>query len=445
MGDILISRIKALTAHNGIKQYGANTIWLLGEKILRLVSGLFIGIWVARYLGPEEFGVFSYVLAFVGLFIPLAKLGLDGIICRDIARNDSDITNLLNSSLFIKFIGGLLLVSIATCYMIFTKTNPTYIYLSIILSFVYVVRAFEVLEFYFRAKVKSIYISVSGSIGIIVAACLKVTFIVLSLPLIYFAIANLVEVFISIFCLLIFFRKEAYKLTPKAVNITKSMSLLKESWPLIFSGFFALVYLNIDQIMIEEMLGSYEVGQYSAAVRISSAFYFIPLTIGWSIQTAVVNAKKQSESEYYARLQQLLTLMAILAYILIIPIFFFAEEIIFFSFGLEYSGASSILSVHIWASLFVFLGSIRGLWVINESYFRFALIANMGAGVINVGLNYIWLPQYGITGAAWATFISYGVTYVASGLLFKPAIKIVIMQLKAAFLYDFIVQLKRLK
>jgi len=247
------------------------------------------------------------------------------------------------------------------------------------------------------------------------------------------------------FLLYIFFKKEPNNIKVLKVKFSRGIELIKESWPLIFSGFFALVYLNIDQVMIEEMLNSYEVGQYSAAVRISSIWYFIPLTIGWSVQTAIVNAKKQSEKLYFERLQLLCTITAIMAYLLILPISYFSNDIINLLFGESYQEAGNVLAIHIFASLFVFINVARGAWILNESYFKFALYSNIGAGLLNILLNYIWLPKYGIYGAAWATLISYSFTYLFSGLFFKPARKIVIMQLKSIFLVDFFYRIKLLR
>ena len=83
----MIERIKSLKAHNGFMKYFKNTSWLVVEKILRLVVGLFVGVWVARYLGPKQFGVFSYVQSFVALFTPIASFGLDSIIVTEKINN----------------------------------------------------------------------------------------------------------------------------------------------------------------------------------------------------------------------------------------------------------------------------------------------------------------------------------------------------------------------
>lgn len=68
-------------------KYFKNTSWLFGEKILRMVVGLFVGVWVARYLGPAQFWLFSYAQSFVGLFTAFATLGLDGIVVHEFVRD----------------------------------------------------------------------------------------------------------------------------------------------------------------------------------------------------------------------------------------------------------------------------------------------------------------------------------------------------------------------
>lgn len=440
--SISIKKIYNILTHQGFRKYFINTSWLFAEKILGMVLGLFVGIWVARYLGPKKFGIFSYVIAFTSLFTPLAKLGFDGIVSRDIARNEGDIDELLSTSALFKFVGSLLLFLIVSSYMYFFKSDLIYFYLGLIISIGHIIKTFEVLEFYYRAKVKARYIAIANSVGMISASFAKIAFILMGAGLIYFALGNLLQTSISIFMLCYFFRNELNKCTFVKAKMSKGMSLIKESWPMIMSGIFALIYLNIDQVMIENMLNSYELGQYSAAVRISSVWYFMPMTIGWSIQTAVVNAKKQNEVFYYKRLQMLFTLLACMAYALIVPISYFSNDIILLLFGSAYKMAGDVLAVHIIASLFVFVGIIRGLWVTNESYFKFDFFSNMAAGIFNIVLNYFLIPSYGIIGAAWATLVSYFFTYIGSGLFFPPARKIAIMQLKSIFLLDLLFQLR---
>lgn len=83
----IINKIKGLVQHQGFRRYAANTSWMMAEQMLRIIAGLLVGIWVARYLGPQQFGLFSYVLAFTAIFGGIAKLGLDGIMVRELVNH----------------------------------------------------------------------------------------------------------------------------------------------------------------------------------------------------------------------------------------------------------------------------------------------------------------------------------------------------------------------
>ena len=92
-------------ARPGFRKYFANTSWLLGERILRMAISLFVGIYVARYLGPERFGLLSYALSFVWLFSSLASFGLDDILVRELVQRPEQRNNLLGTVFWLKVCG----------------------------------------------------------------------------------------------------------------------------------------------------------------------------------------------------------------------------------------------------------------------------------------------------------------------------------------------------
>ena len=79
------------------RKYFANTSWLLGERVLRMIISLFVGIYVARYLGPERFGLLSYSVSFVWLFSSLASFGLNNILVRELVQSPEQRNNLLGT------------------------------------------------------------------------------------------------------------------------------------------------------------------------------------------------------------------------------------------------------------------------------------------------------------------------------------------------------------
>jgi O-antigen/teichoic acid export membrane protein len=105
-------------SHAGVRRYGINTAWLFSEQILRLIAGFFVGVWVARYLGPEKFGLFSYALAFVFIFQGIAKLGLDGIVVRDLVQEPEKRDVYLGTSFWLKLLGGIITFLIITIILV---------------------------------------------------------------------------------------------------------------------------------------------------------------------------------------------------------------------------------------------------------------------------------------------------------------------------------------
>jgi O-antigen/teichoic acid export membrane protein len=185
-----------------------------------------------------------------------------------------------------------------------------------------------------------------------------------------------------------------------------AISLLKDSWPLILSGVVISVYMKIDQVMIKEMMNNEAVGQYSAALRLSEVWYFIPMVIANSLFPAIINAKNQSEKLYYDRLQKLYDFMTWMAIFIALPMTFLSDWLINLLFGEEYHQAGNVLMIHIWASVFVFLGVASSKWFISENLQKYSFYRTLTGAIINILLNYIMIPLYGILGAAMATLIS---------------------------------------
>ena len=131
----------------GFKRYFANTSWLMGHRVLSMVVALFVGVYVARYLGPERFGLLSYAGSFVGLFTALATLGLDSIMVRKLVKSPKRRDELLGTAFWLKAGGAILMwVSIAAVIP-FTHNNTQTNILIIIIAFAVIFQAFNVIDF----------------------------------------------------------------------------------------------------------------------------------------------------------------------------------------------------------------------------------------------------------------------------------------------------------
>ena len=202
----------------------------------------------------------------------------------------------------------------------------------------------------------------------------------------------------------------------------------------MLSGASVVVYMKIDQVMIEEMLGAGATGIYAAAVRISEVCYFIPTILAASLFPSIVRTRASDTERYLRRLQQYFSLNAILALAVALPISILSPFIVVWLFGPKYSAAAAILAVHIWASIFVFLGVAREQFLIAEGFFVFSLISTVTGALANVVLNLLLIPPYGGLGAAIATAISYGISAFALSFFDRRTRFAGWMQLRAIFM-----------
>ena len=410
--SLFIRKIKLLRNHSGFVKYLNNTSWLLLEQMLRMTVGLFVGIWLARYLGPERFGLFNYVQAFVFIFASIASLGLDGILVRELVKDENKRDVLLGTAFLLKFMSAFVVLVLILIVLGFTSDDQYTNTLAMIVASATIFQSFSVINFYFQSKVLSKYSVYATSISFLISSLLKIVLIIIEAPLVAFAWVILIDSILIAAGLVYFYIKNNSIVSIKKLTfkLDIAVSLLKDSWPVIISGMAIGIYIKIDQLMIKEFLDAGAVGQYAAAVRISEVWYFLPVMLATSLFPAIINAKKISQELYYERLQKFYSMMFWISIVIAIPVTFLAEWVINLLFGGQYNQAGSVLKIHIWALVFVFMGVAGGRWMLCENLQLITTFNTVVGAISNIVLNIILIPKYGINGAAIATIISYAIS-----------------------------------
>ncbi len=379
----------------------------MAERVFGMVVALFVGVYVARYLGPERFGLLSYAGSFAGLFAALATLGLDGIMVRELVKAPERRDELLGTAFWLKAGGAILMwIGIATAIPFTNNDTQTNILIAII-AFAVIFQAFNVIDFNYQAEVTSKYVVYAHLVQLVVSSITKLIFVWIAAPLVWFACVFLIDGTVHAVGLTAMYLKNTDKIWHWKWRWETAKQLFKDSWPLILSGMVISIYMKIDQVMIKEMLGAEQVGYYAAAVRLSEAWYFVPMAITSSVFPAIINAKQQSEELYYQRLQKLYNLMVWTAVAIALPTTFLAPWVIRVLYGDTFLPAAGVLSIHIWAGVFVFLGVASGKWLLTDNLQIFSTINTSIGAIVNIVLNYILIKSIGINGAAISTLISY--------------------------------------
>ena len=384
----------------------ANMNWLFLDKVIQAVLGLVVGIWMARYLGPDQFGLLSFVIAFVSLFGIFARLGLNNIAIREIVKNPDKKDEILGTSFLMKALGGIFAIALSVGYIVFIKSEDIVLVMTVVISSTLLFQAFDIIDYWFQSQEKNKYSVYSRNFGLVLASIMKIIFIILGFSVFFFALANLIAVLGTSLALLWFYlhTKNSFKWK---INFSLMKKMLSDSWPLILSGVAIAVYMKLDQVMIGTMLTNSDLGNYSIAVRLSEAWYFVPSIIIIAIFPSMIKARKRNYDAYIQKLQGLYGLMVWMGIIIAIPISIFSRQIINFLYGDQYSSAFVVLSIYVWAGIFVFLGNASAKYLVVENFTKIAFLKSLIGAIINIVLNLILIPRYGIEGAAVATLLSY--------------------------------------
>jgi O-antigen/teichoic acid export membrane protein len=401
-----ILRTKVERSPNLIKIL-SNIGWLFSESALRMGIGLIVGVWLARYLGPEQFGLLNYALAFVSLFVAIATLGLKDIVVRDIVNDSSRTNEILGTSFLLRLIGGLISIALVFVSINYIENDdPLAKSVIVILGFTLVFQASEVVRCWFESEVMSKYIVWMQNGVFLTGAAIKVYLILAQASLLAFVWVIFFEALSLAAGMFAVYLWKAGQLSAWHPSLARAKGLLRDSWPLILSAIAVTIYMRIDQIMLGQMMGNEAVGIYTAAVRISEVWYFIPVAIVASVFPSILNARKQSDLLYNQRLQKLYDLMVLLSLAVALPMTFLSDWVVVLLFGHAYTDAGLVLAIHIWAALFVFLGVASEKWFVAENRQALSFQRTLLGALVNIGLNIFLIPKFGIVGAAYATVIS---------------------------------------
>ena len=402
----------------GFKKIIRNIGWLSAERLIRMGLSFFVGVYVIRYLGPEQFGKLSYSTSFVFLFLAITKLGLDDIVVRNLVKQENSSARILGTAFVLKLM-GCLLAFLITGVGIFAVTNDWLIrQMTMIIAFSMIFTCFDILDLWFQSRVLSKSIAIVRSIQFVISSVAKLAFIWLRLPLILFACLFVADTIIRAIGMTWVYLQDRQQIGRWQFDRAIALNLLQNSWPLILSGVMVTIYMSIDQVMLGNMSNSLEVGNYAAAVKFSEVWYFIPTVVCSSVFPAVVQAKQQSQADYYTKLQQLYDFLVFLSLGIAIAVSLGAQSLLTSLLGAEYSSAGAILTLHIWSGIFIFLGVARGNWLVIENKTRLSLITQLMGAITNIGLNLWLIREYGAIGAAIATLVSYAVSSYLSCLIF---------------------------
>lgn len=379
---------------------------------MRFILNVVVGFWVARYLQPTGFGVLNYAIALSAMLALLGELGLDALVRRELIAHPENAPDLLATAAMLRLGGAIFGYAIlaGACAMGFGGAMPR---VALILGLTIFQPVLGIADPWFQARLEArIVVLVQLSVLVGVAGG-RIIAIGVHAPLAAFAWLAAAEPVIAAMVLSAMAARRGLRLGRVRVGIVRSLG--RSAWPLLLSGAAVLLYTRIDAVMLRQIRGDAAVGFYSAAVRLTEIWYFVPVALGSSVLPALLRAKSAGAAFYRERMQQYYDVSVAIAYAIALPMCLFAPSLVRLAYGSDYVASGSIVALHVWSCVLVFLGVARTQYLINEGFTGFYLGATSAGLLANVALNLVLIPRYGAIGAVAATLFGQAVaTFLSS-------------------------------
>lgn len=409
-----------------------NISWLFVGKIYSIAIGVLLNVLMVRYLGPNRNGIYNYAISYVAIFNGISMMGIENVIVKEFKRGVRETGDIMISSILIRCVGCLLsFVSLWVSFYIF-KIEPDRIWMILVSALPSIANIFGGVTGWFYAQSQTKYIVISQVIAHTMCVILKIILVLLKRDVQSFLIVTAIETFIILALEWIYFvQKERIFF---AFRWDTCKYLFIQGFPIIIAVIPHIIFMKSDQLMIGKMLGDYELGIYSVAVRMAELWYFIPTMIVSVLLPNLVELRGKNQKVFSCYLQKYMSILVLIGYLSGLFITLFAKPLIIVLYGQEYIASVPILCVYIWAGIFINMSELRGSYYVIMEYTDCTFWSNLFGAIINVILNFLLIPLIGSIGAAISTLLSYAFYAYISSFFIKKTRNIGKIQTKALLL-----------
>lgn len=384
-------------------RFAKNTIWILVGQVLKMLLSFIVNLFVARYLGPSDYGILNYVSSYLAFFTSLVGLGLNSVIIYELVAHRNEEGKILGTAIVLRFLVGLVSSFIFVfLIVVLDRTERVFLTVAILQAIQLPFLAFDTFIYWYQSKLLSKYAVIVQSIGFFITSVYKVLLIVLGRSVEWFAFSTSLDIILlAVMYCVMYYKQTKVRL---GFSIDIGIRMLKKSGPFILANMMVFIYGQMDKIMLKQMLHSTEaVGLYSAAITICGLVGLIPTALLDSGRPVVMEAKATDETLYQKRFRQLCAGIIWVCFIYSMGMALFSKLAIRILYGTEYLGANTCLKIGVWYTAFSYVGSARSTWLICEKKEKYVFILSAMGAITNLLLNGLLIPVLGINGAAIAT------------------------------------------
>ena len=397
--------INSLLAKFKNNKEAKNAGWLIGGRVAQMILSFFVSILTARYLGPGNYGIISYVNAYVAFFTSLCTLGLNSVIIKDFVDKPEEQGDAIGTSLAMRFASSLLSTLMIVCIVrVVDHDEPTTIIVAVLCSVSLLFQILDTFNYWFQSRYESKVTSIATFVAYAATALYRIVLLVLHKDVRWFAFATSVDyIVLGVLLFLSYKKHDGPKLS---ISLEKGKSLLGRSYHYILSGMMVAIYGQTDKFMLKQMLDETSVGYYSIAASVNLMWVFVLQAIIDSMYPTIMNLYGKNKEQFERKNRQLYAIVIYVSMAAAICFVLFAPLVIKILYGDAYMPAVGPLRVITWYTIFSYLGVARNAWIVCMNKQKYLKYMYLSAAFINIGLNYIMIPMWGASGAALASLLT---------------------------------------
>ncbi|MBQ0036870.1 MAG: flippase [Firmicutes bacterium] len=402
---------------NITSRFAKNASWMLTGRIIQMGLVFVTTMFIARYLGPTDYGSIQHTYSYVAFFAQVCALGMNEIVVKELIDNKEKNDEILGTMIVFRMV--IAIASIFVLYVLITaiKKSPILVLLTVLQSLSLIFQTFDCITYFYQSKLMAHKTAKINIIAYTLTSIFRVVCLLLKRDVKWFAFAvSLDYIVIAVLLLYVYFR-DGYKFK---FSINTGKMLLARSWHYLFADIMVAVYGQADKLLLGGLLDDKAVGLYSAATQLCNAWPIVLMSIIDSASPIIIELFKEDKQAFKKKLKQLYASIFYIGVFVAIALTILSNFIITTIYGVDYSEASILLKICSWNTIFAYLGVSRTIWMQCNDKLKYEKQIALVGVIANVVLNYSLIKVFGAIGAAIALTLTQFITNFVMVYILKP-------------------------
>lgn len=414
MGYVIFGRLRI-----AMSSFRKNLSWIFFGNIVHAVCQFGLNIYCANKFGAQDYGILNYGASLIALFTAIGTLGFNGVITKFFAQEEENVGSFLGTTIFTRLLFSLVSVFLLQIIILFDAGHDSRLSIIVLCQSAQILfGTADLFVYWYRYKNQAKEVAILRLEAFFFSAIWRFIAIYYN-SLEWYALGVSIEFGVfSLFLYILYMRD--YRVEKLRYEKSILLRILKESYPFIFSALLVTIYGQTDKIMLKEMLGFSSVGLYSVSLTLAGAISIIPSALIEGFRPEIMLFKQKDEQRYQYRLKQLYGVVFWICFAYCLFITVFAKQILMLFYGEQYIAATQSLSIIVWYTSFSYFGAINNLYMVAENKTSWVQIITLLGAILNVILNLVFIPYWGVVGAAVASLITQIVANYLLMYLIKP-------------------------